>query len=62
MLHELILSFSSCQISHSSLFWSFLMGFTDHYIQHFFYRQDLDPDLAPSGSYCPLPFNPDFGH
>ena len=38
------------------------MDFAGHYLQHFSYRQALNSDIGPIGCYCPLPFNPDFGH
>ena len=37
------------------------MGFAAHYLQHFSYRQALDPNFGPTGSYCPLT-DPGFGH
>ena len=38
------------------------MDFGGPYLQHFSYRQALNSDIGPIGCYCPLPFNPDFGH
>ena len=37
------------------------MGFGDHCLLHFFYRQALDLDIGLTESYCPLA-DPDFGH
>ena len=62
ILHKLIVSFLSYRISHPSLFLSFWMDFGGPYLQHFSYRQALNSDIGPIGCYCPLPFNPDFGH
>ena len=61
MLHELTLSnFVISNLSPVSTL-VFLGGFFSNH-QNFSNHQALGTDLGPTGSYCPLPFDPDFGH